>query len=80
MQFQKKSFDEIINSIGIRLKKNYIGSIKINSSVNKFFTKFGSFVFDFFHSIGELVFFLFECLKYMFVDKFYSSIFLHHPD
>ena len=24
-------------------------------------------------SIGELVFFLFECLKYMFVDKFYSS-------
>ena len=43
--------------------------------MNKFFTKFGSFVFDFFHSIGELVFFLFECLKYMFVDKFYSSIF-----
>ena len=43
--------------------------------MNKFFTKFGSFVFDFFHSIGELLVFFFECLRFMFVDKFYSSIF-----
>ena len=41
----------------------------------KFLIKLGNFIFDFFHSIGELIFFLLECFKFLFIDKFYSTIF-----
>ena len=40
------------------------------------FKKLGSGIFELFHSIGEIVVFFLECLKFAFLEKFYTRIFL----
>jgi len=40
-----------------------------------FIKKLGNFFFEFFLSIGDLVIFLFESIKFLFLDKFYTNIF-----
>ncbi len=42
------------------------------------FLKIGKIVFELFSSIGNIVLFFFDCLKYLFLDKFYHKMFLQH--
>ena len=44
----------------------------------QYFDKFGKVFFNIFVSIGEIIIFLFECIKYLFIDKFYPKIFFQH--
>ena len=42
------------------------------------FLKIGKIVFELFSSIGNIILFFLDCLKYLFLDKFYHKMFLQH--
>ncbi len=44
----------------------------------QYLDKFGKIFFNIFVSIGEIIIFFFECIKYLFIDKFYPKIFFQH--
>ncbi len=69
---------QISNIVGIQLKNTYDYKI-MNQFLKKFINylkKIGDLSFGIFCSIGEIVLFFIECVKYIFLDKFYPKVFL----